>query len=118
MATTKVLPAKLNYKILRGDDFADVVTINEGAPAAPVDVSTRTFTAQLRQTPAGDVVATFSIDMTAAASGEVGYSLADTITEDLAGSYVWDFQQETAGGVIRTLMGGKFEVIPDVTRVV
>lgn len=114
MATVKVLPAKLNYKILRGDDFADVVTISENE--VPVDVSTRTFTAQVRSTPDGEVVVAMSIDMTEAASGEVGYSISDTDTADLDGSYVWDFQQETAGGVIRTLMGGNFEVAKDVTR--
>ena len=116
MATISVLPAKLNYKIVRGDDFADVVTIKEGDPAAAVDVSARTFTAQLRSTAnATTVVATFVIDMTNAATGEVGYSLADTVTDDLSGNYVWDFQQDT-GGVIRTLMGGSFFVAPDVTR--
>lgn len=116
MATISVLPAKLNYKIVRGDDFADVVTIKEGTPAAAVDVSARTFTAQLRATAnATTVIATFAIDMTNAASGEVGYSLADTVTDDLSGNYVWDFQQDT-GGVIRTLMGGSFFVAPDVTR--
>jgi hypothetical protein len=115
MATVKVLPAKLNYKITRGDDFADVVTIKEGDPSVAVDVSARTFTAQVRSTPDGDVVASMVIDMASAASGEVGYSLADTVTDDLAGSYVWDFQQSTAG-VIRTLMGGTFVVEKDVTR--
>jgi hypothetical protein len=115
MATVKVLPAKLNYRIKRGDDFVDVVTIKEGDPSAAVDVSARTFTAQVRSTPDGDVVASMSINMAEAASGEVGYSLADTVTDDLSGSYVWDFQQDTSG-VIRTLMGGAFVVEKDVTR--
>lgn len=117
MATISVLPAKLNYKIVRGDDFADTVTIKEGGPpAVPVDVSTRTYTAQIRS--AADsttVVATFAIDMTNAASGEVTYTLADTVTDDMSGPYVWDFQQVVAG-VTRTLMGGSFSVTPDVTR--
>jgi hypothetical protein len=115
MASVKVIPAKLNYTMVRGDDFADVVTIKEGDPAAAVDVSARTYTAQLRASADGAVVATFSIDMTSAASGEVGYSLADTTTDDLAGGYVWDFQQDSAG-VIRTLMGGSFTVLKDVTH--
>jgi len=115
MATTKVLPAKLNYKILRGDDFADVVTIKEGTPAAAVDVSSRTYAAQVRSTPDGDVVVSMTIDMSSAASGEVGYSIADTDTADMSGQYVWDFQQ-TSAGVIRTLMGGTFTVESDVTR--
>ena len=115
MATVKILPAKLSYKIMRGDDFADQVTIKEGDPSAAVDVSARTFTAQVRSTPDGAVIASMTIDMASAASGVVGYSLADTTTDDLAGSYVWDFQQST-GGVIRTLMGGAFVVEKDVTR--
>jgi hypothetical protein len=115
MATVKVVPAKLNYTIVRGDDFADEVTIKEGGVA--VDVSTRTYTAQVRSTAdATTVIATMSIDMASAATGVVGYSIADTVTDDLSGSYVWDFQQETAGGVIRTLMGGSFVVLKDVTR--
>lgn len=115
MASVKVIPAKLNYTMVRGDDFADQVTLKEGDPPAAVDVSARTYTAQLRSTPDGAVVASFVIDMTSAATGVVGYSLADTVTDDLAGAYVWDFQQDTAG-VIRTLMGGSFVVNKDVTR--
>lgn len=115
MASIKLTPAKLNYTIVRGDDFADQVTISEGTPAVPVDVSARTFTAQVRSTPDGTVVASMTIDMTDAATGIVAYSLPDTTTDDLSGAYVWDFQQST-GGVIRTLMGGSFVVLKDVTR--
>ena len=114
MATVTILPAKLNYKMTRGDDFADEVTIKENGVA--VDVSARTYTAQIRATKdATDVIATFTIDMTSAASGVVGFAIADTITEDMAGPYVWDFQQ-VVGTATRTLMGGSFFVDPDVTR--
>lgn len=116
MASIKVVPAKLNYTIVRGDDFADTVTIKEGDPSAAVDVSGRTFKAQVRS--AADsttVVAEMTIDMTSAATGIVGYSIADTVTDDMSGGYTWDFQQTTSG-VIRTLMGGSFVVLKDVTR--
>jgi hypothetical protein len=117
MASIKITPAKLNYTIIRGDDFADTVTIKEGGPpAVAVDVSTRTYTAQIRSTPDGDVVQAMSIDMTDAATGIVAYLIADADTADLDGAYVWDFQQATAGGVVRTLMGGSFVVLKDVTR--
>lgn len=116
MATTIDLrPAKLNYRVTRGDDFADTVTIKEGDPAAAVDVSARTYTAQIRRTADGDVVASMTIDMTDAATGQVHYSLPDATMATLDGEYVWDFQQD-AGGSIRTLMGGKFTVDVDVTR--
>jgi hypothetical protein len=115
MARVDLRPAKLDYRITRGDDFADVVTIKEGEPPAAVDVSGRTFTAQVRRTADGEVVAAMSIDMTSAASGEVGYAVADSVTATMRGTYVWDFQQ-AIGGVVRTLMGGKFIVDTDVTR--
>ena len=116
MATVDVRPAKLNYKITRGDDFADQVTIKENGVA--VDVSTRTYTAQVRSTKdSATVVATMSIDMSSAATGVVGYSVADTVTDDMSGQYVWDFQQ-VSGTATRTLMGCTFFVDPDVTRAV
>ena len=117
MTTTRVdfRPAKLDYRIVRGDDFADIVTIREGDPAAAVDVSTRTFTAQVRRSKHAGIIASMAIDMSGAASGEVVYSLPDTTTESLSGTYFWDFQQNTSG-VIRTLMGGAFIVDKDVTR--
>jgi hypothetical protein len=115
MATISIRPAKLNYKIVRGDDFADVVTIKEGDPAEPADVSARTYTAQVRRTKAGEVVAQMAINMADAADGEVGYSIPDAETAEMSGQYVWDFQQDSAG-VVRTLMGGAFVVDPDVTR--
>lgn len=115
MTRIDLRPARLDYKITRGDDFSDTVTIKEGDPAAAVDVSSRTYTAQVRQTKDGEVVASMSIDMADADSGVVGYAISDTVTADMVGEYVWDFQQ-SSGGVIRTLMGGKFTVDEDVTR--
>jgi len=115
MATISIKPAKLNYKITRGDDFADYVTIKEGEPPSAVDVSTRTFQAQVRRTPNGPVVAHMVMDETDAATGVIGYSISDVTTADMDGQYVWDFQQIT-GGFTRTLMAGSFTVVQDVTR--
>jgi hypothetical protein len=117
MAKIDLRPARLDYKMVRGDDFADTVTIKEGDPAAAVDVSARTYTAQVRSTPDGAVVASMVIDMADAATGVVGFSISDIATDDMSGEYVWDFQQ-SAGGSVRTLMGGKFVVYADVTRAV
>ena len=115
MATVNIKPAKLNYKITRGDDFADYVTIKEGDPAAAVDVSDRLFTAQVRRTPNGAIVASMVIDDSEADDGIIGYSITDVTTSDMDGQYVWDFQQSTAG-FVRTLMAGSFTVVQDVTR--
>lgn len=115
MTRIDLRPARLDYKVTRGDDFSDTVTIKEGSPSAAVDVSTRTYTAQVRRTKEGEVVADMSIDMGDADSGVVGYSIPDATLADMSGEYVWDFQQDN-GGSVRTLMGGKFTVDADVTR--
>lgn len=112
--TIDLRPARLDYRVRRGDDFADTVTIKEGSPLAAVDVSARTYTAQVRATADGVVVATMAIDMTAAATGTVGFSIQDAVLATMLGSYVWDFEQ--ASPAIRTLMGGAFKVDADVTR--
>jgi hypothetical protein len=112
--TIDLRPGRLDYRVRRGDDFADTVTIKEGSPLAAVDVSARTYTAQVRRTTEGAVVATMTISMTAAASGQVTYSIDDTVTATMLGDYVWDLQQ--ASPAIRTLLGGKFKVEADVTR--
>lgn len=116
MARVRIIPARLDYEFVRGDDFADEITIEEGDPLAPADVSARTYTAQVRTTAdATDVTATFSIDMTDAATGIIVLRIADTVTATMDGSYVWDLQQDTAG-VIRTMAGGAFTLRKDVTR--
>lgn len=91
------------------------MTIKEGDPAVAVDVSARTYTAQIRRTTEGDVVADMTIDMSGAASGEVAFSIQDADTAELDGTYVWDLQQDT-GGIVRTLLAGSFVVRRDVTR--
>lgn len=116
MAKVDLRPARLDYKLVRGDDFGDTVLFqDDGDPPAAIDVSTRTFSAQVRSTPDGEVVASMSIDMTDAATGAVGYAIANADTDELSGEYVWDFQQ-SVGGSVRTLMGGKFVVYADVTH--
>lgn len=116
MAKIKLRPGKLDLDITRGDDLAVSMLFEEGDPPAAVDVSTRTYTAQIRTSPnAATVAATFTVDMTDAAAGLIVLRLADTVTEDLLGSYVWDLEQDD-GGVIRTYTGGSFVVSPDVTR--
>lgn len=115
MSKIDLRPARLDYRMVRGDNFADTVTIKEGDPAAAVDVSARTFTGQVRRTANGAVVASMTIDTTDAATGVIGYAIDDSVTATMSGEYVWDFQQ-SVGGSVRTLMGGRFVVDDDVTR--
>jgi hypothetical protein len=108
-----------NIEIIRGDDYSHVVTLNtrSGTTVTPVDITGRTYTAQLRkalsQTSAD---ATFTCTVTDAANGEITITMSHTITAALTpGCYYWDLQQN-AGGVLNTILGGKAEVVTDATR--
>lgn len=106
-------PARVNYKYRRGDTVAEQVTIEEGGVAA--NITGRTYRAQLRKTVGGEVFVAFTVDITNPAGGVLVMRLTDTQTEPLSGRYYWDLEQ-TAGGVVRTLMAGEWTFDPDVTR--
>lgn len=122
--TISIQPAYVNYCIVRGDGFADTVTIKEpptpGAPAEPVDLTSplRTYTGQLRKNVNSlDVIYEFDFDMTDAASGSFVFSLPAIITKDLTGEYHYDIEQYIDPSTNpRTIISGAFNFSPDVTR--
>lgn len=81
-----------------------------------VDVSAYTWEAQIRATTGADtVLASWTIDDTNAASGEVELSLPGETTADLPATCVWDLQG-TAGGEVTTVLKGTIVVEAEVTR--
>lgn len=110
------MPAARDIDIFRGDDFTHTVTIQD-ANGAPINVSGRTYTSQLRRYPdSSSIAATFTVTMTNAATGVVVFSLPDATTSALApGEYRYDIQQDN-GGTITTLLAGTATVAADVTR--
>jgi hypothetical protein len=119
-----IQPGFVDYCVVRGDAFADTVTIKEpptpGADPEPVDLTSpaRTYAAQLRTSAnSPDIVATFAIDMSDAVNGTFGFSLPSSTTEDLTGSFVYDIQQTISpSSSPRTILAGVFTFTPDVTR--
>lgn len=110
------IPATRNIKIYRGDtEIVNVTITSDGT--TPVDVTGRTYTAQVRYTvDAASPAATFSCVITNAAAGQVQLTLSSAATTSLtAGTAYWDFQ-ETNGSVVSTLIAGKCTILPDVTR--
>ena len=60
--------------------------------------------------------ATFTCTVTSGVNGVLTLSLSSTDTALMdPNNYVWDLQ-ENASGVITTVLGGQFIVLPDVTR--
>ena len=115
-----IQPGFVNYCVVRGDGFADTVTIEEpptpGADPVPADLSARTYTAQLRKAPNSTTITyTFDIDMTDAAAGSFTFSIPASVTEGLTGVYHYDIEQ-TVSSDPRTILSGTITFAPDTTR--
>ena len=116
---TTGLPGKLDIAAYRGDTKQWTVDFAEGAVAT--DMSAWTWLAQIRSTkdePA-EIVATFTVDDTDAATGTLVVTLpaaqsANLITVDGKGKFYWDLQG-TDGAVVKTWLAGAVSVTGDVS---
>lgn len=109
-------PATQDLTITRGDTETIVVTSTTDG-TTPIDISGRTYSAQLRTTPDIAIVsASFTCTVTDAPNGQVTcvLSAANSALLD-PGYYYWDLQ-ENASGTISTLLSGTVTVLADVTR--
>jgi hypothetical protein len=109
-------PADQDLTITRGDTETLVVTITTDGSTA-VDITGRTYRAQIRsQQDSTTIKASFTCTVTGAASGQVTCVLSATNSATLsAGLYFWDLE-ETASGVVSTILSGNVTVLADVTR--
>jgi hypothetical protein len=109
-------PATQDLTITRGDTETIVVTLTTDGTTA-IDVTGRTYTAQLRSTPDISVIsASFTCTVTNGAAGEVTCVMSSTASAELSpGFFYWDLQ-ENASGTISTVLAGTVTVLADVTR--
>lgn len=109
-------PATQDLTITRGDTETIVVTLTTDGTTA-IDVTGRTYTAQLRSTPDISVIsASFTCTVTNGAAGEVTCVMTSTASAELSpGFFYWDLQ-ENASGTISTVLAGTVTVLADVTR--
>lgn len=110
------MPAKENLTVVRGDTLTIVVVMTTDG-VTPLNITGRTYAMQLRTAPeATAVAATFACTVTSGASGEVTCVLSSTASAALTPtSYSYDLQ-ETASGVVSTILVGSIKVTADTTR--
>lgn len=103
---------------MHADSYAHEITFVD-SNSAPLDVSNRTWAAQVRSDPSssGSPDATFSVDTTSAATGIIVLALTTTATAALqpGRAYRWDLQA-TVGSDVTTMVAGSVTVVQDVTR--
>ena len=107
-------PAPYDVRMTRGDDLTETFVFRD-TDGSLLDLGGYAFASQVRQTAAGSAVATFAITINTNES-KVVRSLGTAVTADLLGRYVHDMQWTDPDGDVRTLIGGRFEVLAEVTR--
>jgi hypothetical protein len=110
------VPVTTDLSITRGDTETIVFTSTTDG-TTPINVTGRTYTAQMRTSPDISIVsASFDCQVTNGANGVVTCVLSAANSALLSpGYYYWDLQ-ENASGVISTLLSGTVTVLADVTR--
>ena len=109
-------PATYPLSLRIGDTETVSVTLQTSA-GAPIDITGRTYAAQVRATAdAASPLATFTCTITNAAAGQFACTLSATTTAALStGIGVWDLA-ETYGTTVTTLLAGPVRIDQDVTR--
>lgn len=108
---------KRDIEIIIGDDYSHVVTINtrSGSTLTPINITGRTYEAEIKKGASQPVVASFTCTVTNGAGGEVTITLSDTVTNTLTvGCYRW-YLRQNASGVLNTILRGKCDVVADKT---
>jgi len=103
----------------RGDTFAHVFTITDGA-GAPIDITGHSFalTVDPSAAPADASANLFAITgaIIDAPAGKVSFAPDVAQADQTPGTYHYDVQMTDAGGRIRTIAAGKYKIVQDITK--
>ncbi len=110
-------PADQDLTITRGDTTTIVVSLVTDDGVTPINITGRTYRAQIRsKKDSTSIAASFTCAITDAANGKVTCTLSAANAATLKpGLQYWDFE-ETASGVVTTILAGIVTVLADVTR--
>jgi hypothetical protein len=104
--------AAYDVRITQGDDFVETFTFQDD-DGEEITLAGYSFQSQLRRTADGPVIAPFTITVS---GNTVTRRINAAVTAGFDGEYVHDFQWTTPDNIVRTLITGKLEIEPEVTR--
>ena len=109
-------PASYPLRIVVGDTETVSLTMQDGSET-PIDITGRTYSAQLRSHATDDdPIATFTCTIINGAAGTMQAVLSATSTAALEpGSAVWSLK-ETNGSTVTTILYGDVQIVESVTR--
>lgn len=113
------MPAPLDIEVYIGDTLTVTVTVKNAG--TPVNITGRTYSAQIRKTPKSTtILATFTCAITNAAGGVMVATLPASVTSALSvARAAWDLQEITPSSpenIVQTLVAGYADIVQDVTR--
>lgn len=102
-------------KFKRGDTWT--VTADALASGQPVDLVPVTIASQIRSTPDGSIVATWTVTKSPTVTGRYTMTIAAATTAAVAGgAYLCDVQYTDGAGAVASTSTFAVEVEPDITR--
>lgn len=109
-------PANYPLLVIIGDTKTVSVTMQDGS-GSPINITGRTYSAQLRGTvDSSTVLATFSCSITSASAGQLNATLSASQTGSLSvGSGIWSLR-ETNGSTVTTILEGPVTISQSPTR--
>lgn len=109
-------PAEQDLVVTRGDTLTVNVTMTTDG-TTPINITGRTYASMVRANyEDSTAAASFTCTITDGANGELQLVMSAASTAILEPfNYYWDLQ-ETASGIVSTVLAGAFVVLPDVTR--
>jgi hypothetical protein len=109
------MAATYNFTIEQGTDWTRDLFLTTATQGA-IDVTDRTFTAQIRQMPGGTVVTQIATSVVSAAGGQVRLSVtsAASLLVPTSGAK-YDLVQVTSAGVATRLLEGTVTLSPRIT---
>jgi len=105
-------PGDLNLEWPHGD-AVDFTFTFEDEFAAPIDLSSYTFYADVRNRKRATTSFSFSVDTTDAATGVL--VLTTPTDADLPLEGLWDLRQKAAGGEVTTLLAGEVTILKTIS---
>jgi hypothetical protein len=110
------MAAERNIIIYQGDTYLHEVRLKTDT-GANINISTRTYSAQIRKTKTSDdIIASFNTEIVDGPNGIMRFALLPEDTSNIkSGVYFYDLQ-ENNGPVVTTYMHGKVTVQGEITR--
>ena len=107
-------PARLDLKLVAGDSFRRSIVL-KSSDGTPIDLTGLTARAQIRDRPAGKLLADITTTVDAPTTGEIVLTLTTVQTRALNSHGVWDLELDGGVSNTHTIVGGEVRVLPDVT---